>query len=166
MTMRACFLIAAFLMASVLSKESYARDVELAVGNVPESIISAAKNAFPGKVSKFLTAEKRTVDKKLVHYSLEIKLKDKSVIDAYFNEDGKLLRTGISIKPEAVPVAVRDAFQKSYSEWTVTELNKETDAETKADFYSVDINKDGKMLELDFSPDGKIVKILELKNED
>ena len=166
MTLRACFLITAFLMASVLSKESVAQDKEIAVGNVPESIISAAKDAFPGKIKQFLTAEKRTMDKKLVHWSLEIKMKDKSVIDAYFNEAGKLLRTGISVKPEDVPVVVRDAFEKTYKEWHVSELNKETDSDTKADFYSVDIDKDGKKLELDFSPDGKIVKVLELKDEE
>lgn len=166
MTLRACFMITAFLMASVLSKESAAQDKEIAIGNVPEIVLAAAKSAFPGKFQKFLTAEKRTMDKKLVHWSLEIKMKDKTVIDAYFNEEGKLLRTGVSVKPADVPVVVRDAFEKEYKEWHVTELNKETDIETKADFYSVDIDKDGKKLELDFTPEGKIVKILELKDDE
>jgi len=161
-----CVLAIVVLCAGLACRASddVASDHEIAVGNVPENIIKAAKEKF--QVAKFLTAEKRTSNKKLVHFSLEIKLKDKSTIDAYFDGDGKLLRTGVSATVDTVPTPVKDAFNKQYADWTVTEINKETDLENKRDVYSVDINKGGKQLELDFAPDGTIVKTLELKDED
>lgn len=162
----AVFMLVGALYSGAFCGEAYARDVEVAVGNVPENILQAAKAAFPGKVSKFISAEKRTVDKKVIHYSVEIKLKDKTSVDVYFTPEGLLLRTGVSVKPEDVPEAVRNAFQKTYADWTVTDLNKETDSMTKAEVYSVDMNKAGKMLEVDYSPDGTLVKTLELRDND
>lgn len=170
-SLRVCCPLAVFLFVGALScgalgGEAYAHDVDVAVGNVPESILAAAKAAFHGKFSKFISAEKRTMDKKIVHYAIELKLKDKTTIAAYLTEDAKLFRTGVTIKAEDVPEAVRTAFQKSYSDWTVTDLNKETDVATKAEVYSVDINKSGKMLELDYSPDGTLIRTLELRDND
>jgi len=160
------FILAGLLSSGALGGEVYAHDAEVAVGNVPENILQAAKAEFKGKFGKFVSAEKRTIDKKLVHYSIEIKLKDKTNVDVYFTEDAKLLRTGVSIKKEDVPEPVRSAFQKAYSEWEVTDLNRETDTQTKVEVYSVDMKKAGKMLEVDFSPDGTIVKTLELRDND
>jgi len=140
------------------------RDVEFAVGNVPENIVKAAQENF--QVSKFISAEKRTCNKKIVHFELEMKLRDKTTIDAYFDPNGKLLRTGVSVVAANIPPAVQAAFNKLYADWTVTECNKETDAATKQDVYSIDINKGGKQLEVDIAPDGTIVKTLELKDED
>ena len=159
-------MVVALLTSGALGGEVYAHDVEVAVGNVPENILQAAKAVFPGKFSKYVSAEKRTIDKKVVHYSIELKLKDKTSVDTYFSEDAKLLRTGVAVDAANVPEAVRTAFQKAYGDWKVTDLNKETDAVTKVEVYSVDINKGGKMLEVDFSPDGTVVKTLELRDND
>lgn len=162
----AFLILLTILTGGALGGEVYARDIEVAVDNVPEPILQAAKSVFPGKFSKYISAEKRTIDKKIVHYSIELKLKDKTSIDVYFSEDAKLLRTGFAVKADAIPESVRTAFQKLYGDWTVTDLNKETDVVTKQEVYSVDINKAGKMLEVDFTADGTVVKTLELRDND
>jgi len=142
----------------------HAHDKDIHPADVPENIIKAAKEKF--QVGKFLTAEIRTCDKKLIHYSLEIQLRDKTTVDAYFDGDGKLFRTGVTATKETIPAAVKEAFGKQYADWTISEVNKETDLATSYEVYSVDMSKGAKQLEVDFAPDGTIVKTLELIDEE
>ncbi len=159
---------AACLGVVLLSASTPACDSDVAISAVPEKVIAALKAAFPN--CKLGPAEKRTVDKKLVHYDIEIKLRGKPAMDVYLDGDGKVLRTGVAIKKEEVgekvPAKVVEAFNKTYGDWVAKELYKETDYATKAEVYSADIEKDGKTLEVDFNPDGTIVKTLELRDDD
>jgi uncharacterized membrane protein YkoI len=135
-----------------------AADEKVPLDKVPAKVMEAVKARFPG--AEITSVEKETEDGKVV-YDIELKHKDRKY-EMDIQEDGTVLEIEKEIAAKDLPEAVTKALNAKYPNATikeVMEMTKINGKEEKLYGYEVElVTADEKKLEIEFAPDGKILK--------
>jgi len=75
---------------------------------------------------------------------------------ADFSPDGKWIETEQNIKTKKLPAEILNILADSYWRYKVVEVEK-VEHHTKGLFYDVELIKDGKKIDVEFTFDGKII---------
>jgi uncharacterized membrane protein YkoI len=135
-----------------------AAEEKVPLDKVPPKVMEAVKARFPG--AEITSVEKETEEGKVV-YDIELKHKDRKY-EMDIQEDGTVLEIEKEIAAKNLPEAVTTALNAKYPNATikeVMEMIKVNGKEEKLYGYEVElVTADKKKLEIEFAPDGKILK--------
>ena len=142
-----------------------ADEEKIALDKLPKAVLEAAKARFPK--AELIEAAKETDDDKVEY---EVTLKDgETKYDVMFSPDGKITLIEKIIAAKDLPKAVAAALEEKYPKAVYKiyeELTKIADGKEFIAYYEVLIETaDKKMLEVEVSPEGKILKTEEKKVE-
>ncbi|MBK8499168.1 MAG: PepSY-like domain-containing protein [Flavobacteriales bacterium] len=91
------------------------------------------------------------------HFKAEFRLKDETY-RAYYTAEGAWVRTEHNVKKGELPAAVTAALERSkYGKWKIADAEEHASPQ-QASFYRVRVKTETKKAELDFAPDGKLLK--------
>ena len=150
--MRAILCAAAILIGA---SASWADEEKIAVDKLPKAVTESVKKRFPkGELSG---ASKETVEKKTTY---EVMLKDsKNAVDVNVNEDGTITGMEKEIAVADLPKAIADAVLAKYPKTKAKkaeEVIKVKDGKEILEYYEVIVEVDGKDVEVEVLPDGKL----------
>jgi hypothetical protein len=141
----------------------HARDVEMALEDVPAQYKDAVKKKFP--LSTLVSAEKRIKGGNIVYIDLEVEAGNKRK-DVYLDAQAVITATGEAITVGTLPREVRKAVESSFPKWRPVEAEKAQDFKTQAISYCIDLVKEGKKIEVEFDSSGKLLSQEELRDDD
>jgi predicted small lipoprotein YifL len=127
---------------------------------------SNVKNAFEQKVSNAKDVEwEYDIEDKLWEVEYEI---GKTEITSAFDENGKWVETENEIKFSELPEAVKATLKADFSDYEVEEVEYVETPDGKFYEVEVELEKDKKEIEFEllFSPDGKVVKKEQEKDDE
>lgn len=93
------------------------------------------------------------------YHEAEFELDDEDY-RADFDEDGNWRETEQSMKYGDLPEAVKKTIKEQYDKDDIEEVEM-VDSATKGIFYDVELKDDGKKWDVEISPDGKIIAVVE-----
>ena len=126
----------------------------------PDKIPASVKQAFT-KIFPSATVVKYLMEKK----NYEVNFTDKGfVMSANFDATGKWLETETEIKPEDLPEEVTASIAKNFAGYKIAEVGKVEKTGTGL-VYEMDLKKDKEGFEVQFSPNGDILKKVPWKEE-
>ena len=142
-----------------------ADEEKIALDKVPKAVLESVKKRFPK--AELIEAAKET-DGDKVEY--EVTLKDgETKYDVMFSPDGKITLIEKTITAKDLPKAVADAVAEKYPKATYKlyeEMTKVIDGKEAIAYFEVLlVTADKKTLEVEVSPEGKILKTEEKKDE-
>ena len=164
--MRAMLMMALGVMALALAGSALRADEEkIPLDKLPKAVAEAVKKRFPK--AELVEAAKET-DGDKVEY--EVTLKDgETKYDVMFSPDGKITLIEKTIAHKDLPKAVAAAIEEKYPKATHKvheEMSKVIDGKEAIAYYEVLLETaDKKTLEVEVSPEGKILKTEEKKEE-
>jgi uncharacterized membrane protein YkoI len=142
----------------VLAATAGADDKKIPLDKVPEKVMAAIKDRFPG--ADVNSVEKETEDGKVV-YDVELKHKGRKY-EMDIQEDGTVIEIEKEVAAKDVPEAVTKAIEAKFPKATVEEVmevNKVKGKEETPTHYEVTIvTAEKKKMEVTVSLDGKTVK--------
>jgi hypothetical protein len=121
---------------------------------LPKAVTDAVKKKFPK--AELVSAEKEKEDGKIVY---EVNFKNEgSTIEAIVTPEGKILVIEKEITVKDLPKAVADALESKYARATIKKV-EEISKEDKITAYEVLlVTEKKKTLEVQFSPEGKVIQ--------
>lgn len=123
---------------------------------VPAAVKQAFAKKFPGVTNVSYEMEKK---------DFEINFKDKGVeMSANFDAKGNWLETETGIKASDLPEAVSASVSKNFAGFKTTEIAK-VEKRDSGLIYEMDLNNGKEGYEVQFSPNGVILKKTPLKKE-
>jgi len=123
---------------------------KLSNSNVPSAVSAAFKVKFPAATKVSWGKEN---DKE---WEAEFTFEGNK-ISANFTSDGNWVETEREIQVSQLPKGVKDAIQKQYPNWKITETDK-TDTAKNGIIYEADIKSGAQKKEVAFKEDGTVVK--------
>lgn len=133
-------------------------DEKVPLDKVPKKVMDAVKARFPG--AELTSVEKETEDGKVV-YDIELKHKDRKY-EMDILEDGTVVEIEKEISAKDLPEAVTRSLEAKFPKATikeVMEMTKVIGKEEKLYGYEVElVTADKRKLEIEFAPDGTILK--------
>jgi uncharacterized membrane protein YkoI len=148
------FGLAAVVTFLAMSAAARADDEEkIPLDKVPKAVLDAVKAKYPD--GELLGAEKENENGKVL-YEIKVKNKDQK-LEASFTEDGKLDSVEEEIEIKALPKEVSDALDAKYPKAKLEGAEKET-AGDKITYEVRLTTAEGKKLEVDLDPKGKILE--------
>ena len=148
---KSILLLSALLMISILSFSQ-----KISVDKVPDAVKKSFTAKFPAATEASYEMEKN---------DYEINFKEKGTEkSANFDVAGKWLETETAIKESELPAEVTASIAKFFAGYTVTETDK-TETPARGLFYEVELTKDKKGVEVQFTEKGDILKQTLLKAE-
>ena len=91
------------------------------------------------------------------HFKAEFRLKDETY-RAYYSPEGVWVRTEHNVKKSELPEPVTAALLRSkYGKWKIEEVEEHA-SPRQASIFKVRLKTETKKAELDFAPDGRILK--------
>ena len=135
-----------------------ADEVKVELKDVPKAVLETVKKRFPK--AELIEAAKETDGTKV---EFEVSLKDgETKYDVMLTPDGKITLIEKTIALKDLPKAVVEAIEKAYPKATHTlaeEMTKVIDGKEVLSYYEVRLTTaDKKLLEVEVSPEGKIIK--------
>jgi uncharacterized membrane protein YkoI len=141
-----------------LATALWAQEKKIPLSEVPEKVMTAVKDKFPG--AEITGAEKETEEGKVIY---EINLKHKGQkIDAEFTPEGEFLEMEAVIDVKDLPKAVTEAIKARYPDGEFKRAERVTKKDESIT-YEVIVQWGDKKGEVVVDPDGKILKGLEKK---
>ena len=142
-----------------------ADEVPVPLDKLPKAVLDAVKKRFPK--AELVEAAKETEGDKVEY---EVTIKDgKTKIDVMLTPEGKITLIEKEIAAKDLPQAVSDTLAEKYPKATfkvVEEMTKIKDGKEYIAYYEVLlVTADKKELEVEISPEGKIVKTEDKKEE-
>ena len=126
----------------------------------PDKIPTPVKQAFT-KMFPTATGMKYLMEKK----DYEVNFTDKGFeMSANFDAMGKWLETETEIKPEDLPEKVTASVAKNFAGYRIAEVGKVEKPGTGV-VYEMDLKKDKEGFEVQFSPNGDVLKKVPWKEE-
>ena len=120
-----------------------------AKGQTPRAVKEAFKSKYPGENDPDWRIDRNG------NYESHFK-KDGDHYRADFSPDGKWIETEESIKKKKLPKQILVRLEADYSNYEIVELEK-VDHHAKGVFYDVELKKDGKKMDVEFTKDGAII---------
>ena len=139
--------IIAMIIALLCHSQAIAQ--KLSEDKVPSAVKSAMKAKFP-------TATNVKWEQEGKDYEAGFK-NDKLKQSALFDKAGKWLVTETEIEATKLPKAVSEAFTKEYPGYSLKEAEI-LDTANSGTLYELEVSKGKEKLELQYTPDGKMVK--------
>jgi hypothetical protein len=140
-----------------------AADEKVPLDKLPKAIADAVKKRFPK--AELVSAEKETEGTKV---TFEVTIKDgETKIDVDIAEDGTLLGFETKIEIKNLPKVISDAVATKYPQGKMKSAESATkvkDGKEALEYYEVVVTNDGKDVEVEVLPDGKL-KPAEKKEE-
>ena len=163
--MRTMLLMVACAVLAFGATGARADEEKLAIDKLPKAVLESVKKRFPK--AELIEAAKET-DGDKVEY--EVTLKDgETKYDVMFSPDGKITLIEKTIAAKDLPKAVADAVAEKYPKATYKlyeEMTKVIDGKEAIAYFEVLlVTADKKTLEVEVSPEGKILKTEEKKDE-
>ena len=163
--MRTMLLMVACAVLAFGATGGRADEEKLAIDKLPKAVLESVKKRFPK--AELIEAAKET-DGDKVEY--EVTLKDgETKYDVMFSPDGKITLIEKTIAAKDLPKAVADAVAEKYPKATYKlyeEMTKVIDGKEAVAYFEVLlVTADKKTLEVEVSPEGKILKTEEKKDE-
>ena len=163
--MRTMLLMVACAVLAFGATGARADEEKIALDKVPKAVLESVKKRFPK--AELIEAAKET-DGDKVEY--EVTLKDgETKYDVMFSPDGKITLIEKTIAAKDLPKAVADAVAEKYPKATYKlyeEMTKVIDGKEAIAYFEVLlVTADKKTLEVEVSPEGKILKTEEKKDE-
>ena len=163
--MRTMLLMVACAVLAFGATGARADEEKLAIDKLPKAVLESVKKRFPK--AELIEAAKET-DGDKVEY--EVTLKDgETKYDVMFSPDGKITLIEKTIAAKDLPKAVADAVAEKYPKATYKlyeEMTKVIDGKEAVAYFEVLlVTADKKTLEVEVSPEGKILKTEEKKDE-
>jgi uncharacterized membrane protein YkoI len=156
--MRTCLRCVGTVALFTLAAAVWADEKKIPLSEVPEKVMTAVKDKFPG--AEITGAEKETEEGKVIY---EINLKHKGQkIDAEFTPEGEFLEMEAVIDIKDLPKAVTEAIKAKYPDGEFKRAEKVTKKDDSVT-YEVVVQSGDKKGEVVVDPDGKILKGLEKK---
>ena len=131
-----------------------AEDGKIALDKLPKAVVEALKTKFPKAKSD--EAMTKTVDGKTRYVA--VLFEEKLKLHATLKEDGTITEWEKALTPKQFPKAVLDAVAEKYPKGKVEGgevIYIVKDGKDTIWFYEVELEIDGKTLEVKFLPDGK-----------
>jgi len=120
-----------------------------AKGKTPKAVKVAFKKKYPGENDPDWRIDKNG------NYESHFKKNGKH-LRADFSPDGKWIETEQSIKRKKLPAVIQSTLKDTYSAYKVVEVEKVWH-HSKGLFYDVELKKDGKKMDVEFTKFGKIL---------
>ena len=163
--MRTMLLMVACAVLAFGATGARADEEKLAIDKLPKAVLESVKKRFPK--AELIEAAKET-DGDKVEY--EVTLKDgETKYDVMFSPDGKITLIEKTIAAKDLPKAVADAVAEKYPKATYKlyeEMTKVIDGKEAIAYFEILLVTADKMtLEVEVSPEGKILKTEEKKDE-
>ena len=137
------------LAAPLMAQDS---ETKVKMKDLPAAVQAAVKEHSKGATLKGLAKE---VENGATRYEAELKVNGRTK-DMTFDETGKIVSVEVEVALASIPVAARDAIQKSIGKGKL--LLVETVTEGGTTFYEAHIRKDGKEAEVKVDASGQPVK--------
>lgn len=118
-------------------------------GQTPNVVKETFKQMYPGENDPDWRIDKNG------NFESHFK-KDGIHLRADYSPDGKWIETEQSIKTKKLPQVILDILADSYWRYKVVEVEK-VHHHAKGLFYDVELIKDGKKMDVEFTEDGKIL---------
>jgi len=137
------YILVFLFMGSFMSCQSVAK------GQTPKAVKKAFKEKYPGENDPDWKLDKNG------NYESHFKKKGNHY-RADFSPNGKWIETEQSIKTKKLPKVILDILAKTYWRYEVVEVEK-VQHYAKGLFYDVELIKDGKKMDVEFTKEGKIL---------
>jgi len=146
--------VTAFLAAGALALADE-KDEKIPLEKVPAAVTAAVKAKYPK--AELVSAELGDQDGKKV-YEIALKSGVKKW-EASFTPEGKFVSSEESVAAADLPTKVKEAFDAKYPKAKVVSMEKETTGEGDGAkvVYEIVIETDKGKIEVQFSPDGKLI---------
>jgi len=118
-------------------------------GQTPEAVKESFQKKYSGENDPDWRVDKNG------NYESHFK-RDGNHYRADFSPEGKWIETEQSIKTKKLPQVVLDILADSYWQYKVVEVEK-VNHHSKGMFYDVELIKDGKKMDVEFTKEGKII---------
>lgn len=116
---------------------------------VPDEVQEAFEKKYPGENDPDWRIDRNS------NFEAHFKKKGKHY-RADFSPNGEWIETERSIKKKELPSLVRDRLKSEYNDFKIVEL-EETRHHSKGLFYDVELKKDGKKRDVEFTVNGEII---------
>jgi antitoxin component of MazEF toxin-antitoxin module len=134
-----------------------ADEVKVELKDLPKAVLETVKKRFPK--AELIEAAKET-DGTKVEFEVTLKVGE-TKYDVMLTPDGKITLIEKTIALKDLPKAVAEAVEKAYPKATLTlaeEMTKIVEGKEVLSYYEVQLTTaDKKMLEVEVSPEGKIL---------
>ena len=162
--MRALLLASAVLFLAAIPVRADEEKVPL--DKVPKAILETVKKRFP-KAEIVGASKEENEDKKIV-YEIELK-EDGKTTDVTLTPEGAITLIEMQIDAEKLPKAVKETLESKYAKAKIKLIEavySVKDGKETLDYYEAHlVLEDKKELEVVLTPDGKIKKTEEVKEE-
>ena|ERR1700730_17980610 len=142
------------LMLLALAVNARADEEKIPLSKVPDKVLTAVKEKFPG--AKLISASTEKEDGETL-YEVALKYKEQN-IDVELKADGTIVEIEKEIKVEDLPEAVTSALKDKYSKATFKKA-EEVIKKDKLEYYEVVVQiGENREFEVQVDPKGKILK--------
>lgn len=153
--MKPCHLISViFVVCAATAGQANAEEKAPSRHEVPKAVIEAFEKAHPNV--KGVKYEKETFEGKIA-YEAEYKDHGKEY-EFLYNADGVLLQKEETIDVKTLPEPVVAAISKAHPKAVIKEAEKVMKPDGTVTGYEVEIRAEGKKLELELDPGGRILR--------
>lgn len=144
----------ALAVSLVLFGQANAGEKELSKHQVPKAVLEAFEKAYPN--AKGVEFEKEMFEGKAA-YEVEYKENGKEY-EVMYSAEGSLVQKEEEIDAKTLPEPVSQAVTKAHFKGKIKEAEKVMTPDGTITGYEVEINSEGKELELELDTSGKILK--------
>ncbi len=153
--MKTQFLITTIaIILLIVFGQANADEKEVSKQQVPKTVLEAFEKAYPN--AKEIEFEKEMIDGKAV-YEVEFKENDREY-EILYDSDGVIVQMEETLDAKALPESIVQVISKAYPKAIIEDAEKVMKPDGTVIAYEVEIESEGKKLELELDANGKILK--------
>jgi uncharacterized membrane protein YkoI len=153
--MKMQFRVAAILAVIVIAfSQAHASEEVMNKHQLPKAVLEAFEKAYPQ--ANEVEFEKEMIEGK-VFYEVEFKENGREY-EILYDSEGTILQVEETLDVKALPEPIVHAISKAYPKAIIEDAEKITKTDGTVIVYEIEINAEGKKLELELDATGKILK--------